>query len=82
LLSVPGRRTGLLRTTPVATVEVDGHRYIVAGWETSDWVSNVRAAGWGVIGRGRRSETVRLTEVPVNERTPIVREFACKVRGG
>ena len=82
LLSVPGRRTGLLRTTPVALVEVDGHRYIVAGWETSDWVRNARAAGWGIVGRGRQSERVRLTELPINERLPILREFARNVRGG
>ena len=82
LLSVPGRGTGLLRTTPVAMVEVDGHRYIVAGWETSDWVKNVRAAGWGIVGRGRQSERVQLREVPVDERVPIVREFARQVRGG
>ena len=82
LLSVPGRRTGLLRTTPVAIFEVDGHRYIVAGWEVSDWVRNARAAGWGIVGRGRHSERVRLTELPVNERLPILREFARTVRGG
>jgi deazaflavin-dependent oxidoreductase (nitroreductase family) len=82
LLSVPGRRSGHLRTTPVALVEVDGHRYLVAGWETSDWVKNVRAAGWGIVGRGRNSERVQLSEVPVDERLPIVREFARHVRGG
>jgi hypothetical protein len=82
LLSVPGRSTGLLRTTPVAIVEIDGHRYIVAGWETSDWVRNARAAGLGMIGRGRHVERVRLTELPVNERLPILREFARNVRGG
>jgi deazaflavin-dependent oxidoreductase (nitroreductase family) len=82
LLSVPGRRTGLLRTNPVAMVEVDGRRYIVAGWETSDWVRNARAAGWGIVGRGRHTARVRLTELPVNERMPILREFARNVRGG
>jgi deazaflavin-dependent oxidoreductase (nitroreductase family) len=82
LLSVQGRGTGLVRTTPVALVEVDGHRYIVAGWETSDWVKNVRAAGWGVVGRGRHGERVQLREVPVDDRLPIVREFARHVRGG
>ncbi len=82
LLSVPGRRTGLLRTTPIAAVEVDGHRYIVAGWETSDWVRNARTAGWGIVGRGRHSERVQLIEVPVDERLPILREFARHVRGG
>jgi deazaflavin-dependent oxidoreductase (nitroreductase family) len=82
LLSVPGRRSGVLRTNPVATVDVDGNRYIVAGWETSDWVRNVRAAGWGLVGRGRHPERFRLTEVPIAERPPILREFARYVRGG
>ena len=82
LLSVPGRASGLLRTTPVAIVELAGHRYILAGWENSDWVKNVRAAGWGIVGRGRHSERVQLREVPVEERLPIVREFAHHVRGG
>jgi deazaflavin-dependent oxidoreductase (nitroreductase family) len=82
LLSVPGRRTGLLRTNPVAAVEVDGNRYLVAGWATSDWVRNVRAAGWGLVGRGRDPKRVQLTEVPIAERPPILREFARQVRGG
>jgi deazaflavin-dependent oxidoreductase (nitroreductase family) len=82
LLSVPGRKSGLLRTTPVAAVQVDGNRYIVAGWENSDWVRNVRTAGWGIVGRGRNTERVQLTEVPVAERMPILREFARHVRGG
>jgi hypothetical protein len=82
LLSVPGRKTGLLRTNPVATVEVDGNRYLVAGWESSDWVKNVRFAGSGFLGRGKHPEKVRLTEVPVAERPPILRAFARHVRGG
>jgi len=82
LLSVPGRRSGVLRTNPVAVVEVDGNQYLVAGWENSDWVRNVRAAGWGLVGRGRQYERIRLTEVPIAERPPILREFARQVRGG
>src|ERR1700686_4798025 len=73
LLSVPGRRTGLLRTTPAAMVAGDSLRYIVAGWANSDWVRSARAAGWGIVGRGRQSERVRLTEFPINERLPILR---------
>jgi hypothetical protein len=51
LLSVPRRTTGIRRTTPVAVIAIDGQRYIVAGYKTSDWVRNARVAGWGVIGR-------------------------------
>ena len=35
LLSVPGRKSGRLRTTPVSPLTVDGLRYIVAGHEGS-----------------------------------------------
>lgn len=82
LLSLPGRITGLQRTTPVAVVTIDGGRYIVAGYETSDWVKNARSAGWAVIGRGRTSERVTLTEIPPDHSIPILREFARSVRGG
>lgn len=30
-LTVPGRKTGALRSTPVSPYEVDGQRYVVAG---------------------------------------------------
>jgi F420H(2)-dependent quinone reductase len=56
LLSVPGRKSGRLRTTPVSPLTVDGQRYIVAGHEGSDWVKNVRASGWGILARGRKEE--------------------------
>ena len=49
LLSVPGRKSGQLRTTPVSPLTVDGRRYIVAGLEEADWVKNARAAGWGSV---------------------------------
>jgi hypothetical protein len=70
------------RTTPVAVVAIDGERYIVAGYETSDWVKNARIAGWAVIGRGKTNERVKLTEVPPDHNIPVLREFARVVRGG
>src|SRR5215203_1353531 len=38
LLSVPGRKSGKLRTTPVSPLTVEGERYIIAGLEEADWV--------------------------------------------
>src|SRR5258705_13886164 len=64
LLTVVGRKTGKLRTTPVAIIMISDVRYIVAGFAGSDWVSNVRASHRGVVGRGRRVENVTLVEVP------------------
>ncbi len=82
LLSVPGRRSGRLRTTPVSPLAVEGKRYIVAGLEGADWVKNARAAGWGVLARGREEERVGLVELPVGERAAVLREFPDKVPGG
>jgi hypothetical protein len=77
LLSVAGRRTGKVRTTPVALTTVRGERYVVAGFDGSDWVRNARAAG-----RGPAVEQVFLEELPVGERGPILEAFARQVRGG
>ena len=82
LLSVPGRKSGKLRTTPVSPLAVDGRRYIVAGLEGADWVKNARVTGWGILARGRRQERVTLIELPVEERGPILREFPRKVPHG
>lgn len=68
LLSVPTRKSGKLQTTPVSPLSVDGRRYIVAGLEGADWVKNARAAGWGILARGRKEERVNLVELPVEER--------------
>jgi hypothetical protein len=65
LLTVRGRRTGQLRTTPVATFSYEGGRYVMQ--------ARPRAAGEGMLGRGRRIRRVALTEVPVEERRALLR---------
>ena len=82
LLSVPGRKSGWLRTTPVSPLTVRGERYIIAGLEGADWVKNARVAGWGILARGRDRERVNLVELPLQERPPVLREFPRKVPQG
>jgi hypothetical protein len=82
LLSVPGRKSGRLRTTPVSPLVVEGERYIVAGFEDADWVKNARVAGWGILARGRDKERVNLVELPLQERVPVLREFPRKIPNG
>ena len=76
LLSFPGRKSGKLRTTPVSPLTVDGRRYIVGGFQQADWVKNARAAGWGILARGRREERVTLVELPPEERAYPARDPA------
>jgi hypothetical protein len=82
ILSVPGRRSGVLRGTPVAIISAAGKRYVVGGFTGADWVRNAEAAGWGMLRRGRRENRVTLTELPASERPPVLRQFAKEVRGG
>jgi deazaflavin-dependent oxidoreductase (nitroreductase family) len=82
LLSVPGRKSGRLRTTPVSPMTTDGKRYIIAGFDGADWVKNVRSAGWGILARGRKEERVNLVELPTGERAPVLREFPRNVPHG
>ena len=81
VLSVPGRRSGRLRSTPVSLVTLDQTRYIVSG-ESLAWVKNARAAGWGTLLRAGHRERVMLTELPPEERGPILRAFWYQVPGG
>ncbi|MFF1277496.1 nitroreductase family deazaflavin-dependent oxidoreductase [Streptomyces marokkonensis] len=75
LLTVPGRRSGVPRTTPVAPVLIDGTRYLVQAYPGSDWARNARAAGHGLLTRGRHRERVDLVELPVDERAAVLRRF-------
>ncbi|MGV9861270.1 nitroreductase family deazaflavin-dependent oxidoreductase [Rhodococcus koreensis] len=81
-LTVPGRKTGVPRSTPVSPYEVDGRTYVVAGYTESDWAQNARAAGRGELTRGRHRERVRLIPLPVSERARILREFPIRVPHG
>jgi deazaflavin-dependent oxidoreductase (nitroreductase family) len=82
VLAVPGRKSGELRETPVSPLAVNGHRYVIAGYDTSDWVQNVQAAGWAILRRGRKQERVRMVELPPEERGPVLRAFPEKVPHG
>src|SRR5262249_5564452 len=74
--------SGKMRSTPVSSLTVDGRQYIVGGLAEADWVKNARAAGWGCLAQGSKKVRVRLVELPVEERAPILREFPRLVRGG
>jgi deazaflavin-dependent oxidoreductase (nitroreductase family) len=63
LLSVRGRKTGVVRTTPVALIKADGRRWIVGTFGEVNWVRNLRSAGEAVVTVGRRKESVRATEL-------------------
>jgi len=81
ILSIPGRKTGKMRSTPVSVLHVNGQRYVVTGFETQ-WVKNARKAGKGMLARGRKKEQVVLVELVIEDRSPILREFPRQVPHG
>src|SRR5262249_35512134 len=81
VLKIPGRRTGQLRTTALSPFVVGGHRYVLAFGQL-DWVRNARAAGWGLLARGRHQQKVLLTELKPPESSSIVRAFPAQIPAG
>jgi deazaflavin-dependent oxidoreductase (nitroreductase family) len=82
VLTVPGRRSGQPRSTPMTPFDHDGGLYTVAGYPGADWAANARAAGLGTLTRGRRSRRVRIVELAADESRPVLRSFAEKVPVG
>jgi len=81
-LEVEGRRSGRTSSFPLAMAVVDGERYLVSmlGSEAS-WVRNVRAAGGRATLRHGRTEHVRLEEVPVEQRPPVLKAYLRRAPG-
>jgi deazaflavin-dependent oxidoreductase (nitroreductase family) len=80
LLTTRGRRTGRPHSTPVSLVEDETGRYLVAPYGTSAWVFNARAAGSVTVRRGKRSETVAITELGPPESAPVLKRYVQRER--
>ncbi|GBE65194.1 hypothetical protein MFM001_16560 [Mycobacterium sp. MFM001] len=79
VLTVPGRKTGQPRSTPMTPFTLDGHLYTVAGYPGADWVRNARAAGSGILAKGRKSRRVNIVELPPEQARPVLRAFPVEV---
>ena len=67
LLTVRGRKSGEMRTTPVALVELEGRRWIIGTFGETNWVRNLRAASEAIIAVRDRRETVHAHELSRDE---------------
>jgi deazaflavin-dependent oxidoreductase (nitroreductase family) len=81
-LEVRGRRTGTVTRFPLGMADVGGQWYVVSMLGECNWVRNVRAAEGRATLRRRRARAVRLFEVPVDERAPVIRRYVGRVPGG
>ena len=72
-LEVRGRRSGRTIALPLVLVVAGGERYLVSMLgEGTNWVRNVRAAGGDATLRHGRREEVRLEELAVDRRAPVL----------
>lgn len=82
VLTVPGRKTGRPRSTPMTPFTLDGQLYAVAGFPGADWARNARAAGAGTLRKGRKTRPVRITELTADQARPVLRKYPIEVPVG
>jgi deazaflavin-dependent oxidoreductase (nitroreductase family) len=79
MLAVRGRSTGQWRSVPVAVLEHEGQRYLLAPRGNTEWSRNLRAAaGAGRLTRGRRTEEFEAVEVPADERPALIEAYLAR----
>jgi deazaflavin-dependent oxidoreductase (nitroreductase family) len=74
LLTVPGRRSGLLRTTPVALNRNGDGWHLISVYGRVDWVRNLEAAGSALITRRLRRFQVTARQLTPHEAAPVLRK--------
>jgi deazaflavin-dependent oxidoreductase (nitroreductase family) len=72
LISIRGRKSGELRTFPVAILEADGRTLLFSSFGEVNWVRNLRAAGELTLRRGRRDRSMTARELSPEEAAPLL----------
>jgi len=74
LLTVRGRRSGNLRTVPVAMLDLDGAWFVQSCYGETGWVANLRTAGEATVTHpGGRRVPVQAVELAPEEAGPVLR---------
>jgi hypothetical protein len=63
ILTVEGRKSGKMYSTPVSLVEDTSGRWLVAPYGEVGWLRNARAVGRVTLTRGQHSETVSMSTI-------------------
>jgi deazaflavin-dependent oxidoreductase (nitroreductase family) len=75
-LETRGRRSGRACLVQLVVADVGAQRYLVSMLgENADWVRNVRASAGTAVLRHGATEKVRLKDVPVSRRAPILKAY-------
>lgn len=77
-----GRKPGRTFSLPMVIAIVAGERYLVSMLgDNVHWVQNGRASGGRAVLRSRGREAIRLEEIPVPERAPILKAYLQRAPG-
>ncbi len=79
LITVPGRKSGLPRSTPVALCAFAGRRGLISPFGEVNWARNLRAAGHATITAGGRKEEVTAVELGPAEAAAFVRDVIAPI---
>lgn len=86
LITIRGRQSGRLLTTPIAFLDIDGHRWVTSPFGEVQWVRNLRAAREATITVGRREERVKAIPLTEAEAAVLFKDtvapFVRRIRGG
>jgi hypothetical protein len=75
-LETTGRRSGKACLVQLVVTQVGTERYLVSMLgENADWVRNARAGAGAAVLRHGTTERVRLEELPVSRRAPILKAY-------
>jgi deazaflavin-dependent oxidoreductase (nitroreductase family) len=80
ILTVTGRKTGRLYSTPVDAIELAGDRWLVAAYGPVSWVRNARAAGEVTLSQGGHSEKFRAIEADAQTAIPVLRTYIDQIK--
>jgi len=72
LVTIRGRKSGELRTFPVAVLETDGRTLLFSSFGEVNWVRNLRAAGELKLRRDRRDRAMTAVELTPEEAAPLL----------
>jgi deazaflavin-dependent oxidoreductase (nitroreductase family) len=78
LLSVKGRRTGKVYTTPINLLEVDGARYLVSPRGETGWSRNLRALGECSLKVKGSERRYRAAELAPEHRPPLIAAYLAR----
>jgi deazaflavin-dependent oxidoreductase (nitroreductase family) len=75
LLTIKGRKSGELRTTPVNVFHRGDRHYVFGTFGETNWVRNLRAAGEAILTERGQRVPVEAVELSVEDGAPVLREL-------